>query len=99
MHFGFVMLSPVGEGAMLARAALGIVIPCLAIPVLHAMWSSLRTRSESADSPDLDALWKRYRRGEISWDEYLRCEVEGVQRSGLDKGGPSRNFGSDSITS
>ena len=99
MHFGFVMLSPVGEIAMLARAAFGIVILCLAIPVLHAMWSSLRPRYKSGDSLDFDALWKRYRRGEISWDEYLRCEVEGVQRAGLDKGGPYSNSASDDVLS
>jgi hypothetical protein len=28
---------------------------------------------------DLDVLWQRYKRGEISWDDYLRGEVEGVR--------------------
>jgi hypothetical protein len=97
MHFGLIVLSLVGEIAMLARAAFGIMILCLAIPVLRAMWSSLRTRPRSGDSPDLDALWKRYKRGEISWDEYLRCEVEGVRRAGLDRGGPSSNSASDDV--
>src|SRR5215204_751147 len=62
MHFGFVLLSPVGEIAMLTRAAFGIVILCLAIPVLYTIWSSLRPRYKSGDSLDLDALWKQYRR-------------------------------------
>jgi hypothetical protein len=79
MHFGLIVLSLVGEIAMLARAAFGIMILCLAIPVLRAMWSSLRTRPRSDDLPDLDALWTRYKRGEISWDEYLRGKIEGAR--------------------
>jgi uncharacterized membrane protein len=48
---------------------------CLAVPVVHAMWSLWRRRSKSGGALDLDVLWKRYTRGEISWDEYTRAEV------------------------
>lgn len=78
MEFGLITLAPAGEIAMLARAVFGLVILCSAVPVILGMWTSL-ARSESDDSPDLDALWKRYRRGEISWDDYLRVEVEGTR--------------------
>jgi len=39
------------------------------------MWSLRRRRTKPDGSPDLDALWKRYSRGEISWDEYTWAEV------------------------
>jgi hypothetical protein len=65
---------------MLARAAFGIVLLlCLGLPVIRGIWSSLQTRPDSDDSLDLDELWKLYRRGEISWDEYLRGKVEGAR--------------------
>jgi len=99
MEFGLVALSPAGEITMLARAAFGIVILCLAVPVIHAMWSSLRAKSKSGHSPDLDALWKRYRRGEISWDEYLRYEIEEIQGTGRDEGEPSGNSASNGALS
>ena len=53
---------------MLARSAFGGVIVCLAV----SFWRRMRSRTgpESDDSQTLDELWKRYERGEISWDEY-----------------------------
>ncbi len=99
MEFGSIILSPAGGIATLARVAFGIVILCLAVPVVYTMWSSLRTRSESGASPDLDALWKRYRRGEISWDEYLQRKVEGMQVARQDERGLLSNPGSNDVTS
>jgi uncharacterized membrane protein len=76
MLSGLIALAPAGGMAMLARAVFGIVILCMAVPMIHRTWSSLRTRRpESGDSPDLNALWERYKRGEISWDEYIQAEV------------------------
>jgi uncharacterized membrane protein len=80
MQFGLIALGPAGGIATLSRVAFGVVILFLAVPVLRAMWSLRTRRSLSEDSPDLDALWKRYTRGEISWDEYARAEVSGRVR-------------------
>ncbi len=78
MQFGLIALSPPGETTMLARAVFGIVVLFVGVvPVVRGIWSSLRARS--GDSPDLDALWERYKRGEISWDEYLRGKIEGAR--------------------
>jgi hypothetical protein len=80
MQLALVALNPAGEITMLARAAFGIVLLlCLGVPAISGIWSSLRTRTESDDSIDLDELWALYRRGEISWDEYLRGKVEGAR--------------------
>jgi len=77
MQFGLIAVSLTGGAALLARAALIVVmVCCLAAPLVHRMWL-LRARPGSEDPVDLDALWQRYRRGEISWDDYLRGEVEG----------------------
>ena len=99
MELGSIILSPAGGIATLARVAFGIVILCLAVPVVYTMWSSLRTRSESGEAPDLDALWKRYKQGEISWDDYLRGKVEGMQEARQDERGPFNNSGSNDVTS
>ena len=99
MEFGSIMLSPAGRIATLARVAFGIVMLCLAAPIIYTMWSSSRSRSESGEAPDLDALWKRYRRGEISWDDYLRCKVEGMQAARQDEREPFNNSGSNDVTS
>ncbi len=80
MQVGLVGLGPAGGIAMLSRVAFGVVILFLAVPVPRAMWSLRTRRPLSEDSPDLDALWKRYTRGEISWDEYARAEVSGRVR-------------------
>ena len=81
MQVGLIMWAPAGGTAMLARTAFGVVILCMAVPAVARRWSSLRrtTRrdAESGESVDLDALWELYKRGEISWDEYLRGKVEG----------------------
>ena len=80
MQFPLIALSPVTEIPLLARAAFGVVLLfCVAVPAVSGIWSSLRTRPEFEDSLDLDELWKLYRRGEISWDEYLRGKVEGAR--------------------
>ncbi len=100
MQFGLVALSPPGEITVLARAAFGIVVLFVAIvPVVRGIWTSLRTRPDSDDRPDLDALWERYRRGEISWDEYLREEVEGVRGLLQTKKNPPGSSMSNDITS
>ncbi len=40
----------------------------------------MRARRPGPEDPvDLDALWERYKRGEISWNDYLRGEVEGAR--------------------
>ncbi len=76
MQFGLIAPSPASEITTLARAAFGVVLLlCMVVPVARVIWSSLRTRPESGDPPNLDELWERYRRGEISWDEYLREEA------------------------
>jgi hypothetical protein len=98
MEIGLVALAPAGEIAMLVRALFGLVILCSAVPVILGMWTS-RARSESDDSPDLDALWKRYKRGEISWDDYLRVEVEGTRGLAGIKEGPSGDLTPDDAVS
>ena len=81
MQVGLIMWAPAGGTAMLARTAFGVVIVGMAVPVVARRWSSLRRTTrrdvESGESVDLDALWELYKRGEISWDEYLRGKVEG----------------------
>jgi hypothetical protein len=80
MQFALIVLSPVTEIPLLARAAFGVVLLlCVAVPAVRGIWSSLRTRPDLEDSLDLDELWKLYRRGEISWDEYLRGKIEGAR--------------------
>lgn len=79
MQFGLIVLNSTGGMAVLARAALIVaIVGCLAVPLVSRMWS-LRARSGPEEPVDLDTLWERYRRGEISWDDYLRGEVEGVR--------------------
>ena len=79
MQFGLVVLSLTGGAAMLARAALIVVmVCCLAAPLVSRM-RSLRERPAPENPVNLDALWERYKRGEISWDEYLRGEIEGAR--------------------
>lgn len=76
MQSGLIVLALAASMAMLARAVFGFVIVCMAIPIVYRTWSSLRSRRpEAEDSPDLKTLWERYKRGEISWDEYCRAEV------------------------
>ena len=80
MQFALIALSPVTEIPLLARAAFGVVLLlCVAVPAVSGIWSSLRTRPDLEDSLDLDELWKLYRRGEISWDEYLWGKIEGAR--------------------
>ena len=80
MQFALIALSPVTEIPLLVRAAFGIVLLlCVAVPAVSGIWSSLRTGPELKDSLDLNELWKLYRRGEISWDEYLRGKIEGAR--------------------
>ena len=79
MQFGLVALSLTGGAPMLARVALILVmICCLAAPLVSRM-RSFRERPGPENPVDLDALWERYKRGEISWDEYLRGEIEGAR--------------------
>jgi uncharacterized membrane protein len=79
VQFGLVALSLTGGAAMLARAALIVVmVCCLAAPLVSRM-RSFRERPGPENPVDLDALWERYKRGEISWDEYLRGEIEGAR--------------------
>ena len=66
--FGLVGLGP-GEIAALARVAFGGAVLYAAFAVLRGMRAS-RRRNETADPRALDALWERYERGEISWEEY-----------------------------
>ncbi len=83
MQVGLIMWGPASGIAMLARIAFGIVILGMAIPVVARRWSRLPKTigrdAESGESLNLDALWELYKRGEISWDEFLRGEVEGVR--------------------
>jgi hypothetical protein len=80
MQFALIALSPVSEIPLLARAAFAVVLLfCVAVPAVSGIWFSLRTRPDLEDSLDLDELWKLYRRGEISWDEYLRGKIEGAR--------------------
>ena len=58
-----------GEIAALARVAFGGAVLYGASAVLRGMRAS-RRQDESADPRAQDALWERYERGEISWDEY-----------------------------
>ncbi len=97
MQFGLIAVSPAGEVTLLARAALGIVVLLVAIiTVVRGIWSALQPRSTSDDSPDLDTLWERYRQGEISWDEYLRGEIEGKREPVRTKEGqPDSSLASD----
>ena len=79
MQLGLIAFSLTGGAALLARAALIVVLVCcLAGPLIDRMWS-LRVRPVPEDPVDLDALWQRYKRGEISWEDYLRGEVEGAR--------------------
>jgi hypothetical protein len=79
MQLGLIAGSLTGGAALLARAALIVaIVCCLAAPLVKRMWS-LRARPGPEDPVDLDALWQRYKRGEISWDDYLRGEVEGAR--------------------
>ena len=79
MQFGLVVLSLTGGAAMLARAALIVVmVCCLAAPLVSRI-RSFRERPGPENPVDLEALWERYKRGEISWDEYLRGEIEGAR--------------------
>jgi len=82
MQVGLTILSPAGGITVLARALFVLVLLCLAVPAV-GVWVSMhrRTRrdSESGETLDLDALRELYKRGEISWDEFLRGEVEGVR--------------------
>ena len=79
MQFGLVVLSLTGGAAMLARAALIVVmVCCLAAPLVSRM-RSFRERPGPENPVNLAALWERYKRGEISWDEYLRGETEGAR--------------------
>ena len=57
------------EIAALARVAFGVAALYGAFLVLRAIRAS-RKPNESADPRALDALWERYERGEISWEEY-----------------------------
>ena len=79
MQLGLITASWSGGAALFVRAALVVaLVCCLAAPLVSRM-CSLRVRPGSEDSVDLDVLWQRYKRGEISWDDYLRGEVEGVR--------------------
>jgi hypothetical protein len=65
MQFGLIAVSSTGGAALLARAALIVVmVCCLAAPLVNRVWS-LRARPGSEDPVDLDALWQRYKRGEV----------------------------------
>ncbi|MDX6379147.1 MAG: hypothetical protein QOI57_171 [Rubrobacteraceae bacterium] len=85
MQVGLIMWGPASGITMLARIAFGLVILGMAVPVVARRWSCLTktigTDAESGESLNLDALWELYKRGEISWDEYLRGKIEG--RRGL----------------
>ena len=100
MQFAIILLSPVTEIPLLARAAFGVVLLfCVAVPAVSGIWSSLRTRPELEDSLDLDELWKLYRRGEISWDEYLRGKIEGARGIAGTKAASLSNSTSDDAPS
>ena len=80
MQLGFVLLSPTGTMMMLARATLVVMLLCcLAVPLVYKMRSLRTRRSERGNSVALDVLCECYRRGEISWDEYLWGKVEGTR--------------------
>lgn len=79
VQFGLIVLNSTGGIAMLARVALVVVILCfLATPLVNRA-RNLHAKPEPNGSVDLDELWQRYRRGDISWDEYLRGKVEGAR--------------------
>ena len=100
MQFALIALSPVSEIPLLARAAFAVVLLfCVAVPAVSGIWSSLRTGPELEDSLDLNELWKLYRRGEISWDEYLRGKIEGARGLAGTKAGPLSNSTSDDAPS
>ena len=100
MQFAIILLSPVTEIPLLARAAFAVVLLfCVAVPAVSGIWSSLRNRPELEDSLDLDELWKLYRRGEISWDEYLRGKVEGARGIVGTKAESLSNSASDDVPS
>jgi hypothetical protein len=77
------MSSPTGVITLFARALFALVLLCLTVPAVAGVWVSMRRRTrkdlESGESLDLDALWQLYKRGEISWDEYLRGKAEGMR--------------------
>jgi uncharacterized membrane protein len=85
VHFGLILGASASSIAMLARTALGLVILDVLVPIVTRRRSSfprtIRRDPESNESLTLDALWELYKRGEISWDEYLRGKIEG--RRGL----------------
>ena len=56
------------EIMMLARVASGGAILYAAIAIMRGIRS--RARSKSGDPEALNELWRRFERGEISWDEY-----------------------------
>ena len=79
MQLGLITASWTGGAALLARAALIVaIVCCLAAPLVSRI-CSLRARPGPEDPVDLDVLWQRYKRSEISWDDYLRGEVEGAR--------------------
>jgi hypothetical protein len=84
VQLGLIMWGPAGGIAMFARIGFGLVILGMAVPVVARRWSrSPRTigrDAESGESLNLDALWELYKRGEISWDQYLRGKIEGSRR-------------------
>ena len=101
MELGLLSLGPAGAMALLARAVFVVVLlGGLAVPLVSRM-RSLRPRrsTEAGDSVDLRALRELYRRGEISWDEYLRGEVEGTRGLVGTKADPSRNSTPDDAAS
>src|ERR671938_460553 len=99
MQFGLIASSPASEITTLARAAFGVVLLlCMAVPVARAIWSSLRSGPESDDSPGLDELWERYKRGEISWDEYLREEAGRARGMIGSNENPSGNVAKDTAS-
>ena len=67
MEVGLIGLGP-GEITTLARVAFGGAILYGAFSVFRQMRAS-RKRDE-ADPQGLDALWDRYERGDLSWEEY-----------------------------
>ena len=99
MQVALVAVNSAGEITVLARAAFGIVLLlCLGIPVISGLQSALRTRPGSDDAVDPDELWALYRRGEISWDEYLRGKVEGTRGLVGTKARPSSDAASDEMS-
>ncbi len=88
-----------GNITMLARAAVAVVVLLgAAVPVLCGI-QSLWTWSESDGSLDLDELWERYKRDEISWDECPRGKIEGTRRLAGTKAASSSSFTPDGAAS